>query len=283
MEHTRVRKIPSKPYPLPNEKWDDGWLDPTLNLAKRLAASLIQVAAPRLARWSGPAVIVGGMLWSVLLVLLYLDWASVWFNRYDFRIDWFLHYWDLRPLIVPMLLFIIGLIGIYSRFTGSLNRVGKAGVALSIVGLAIATLTTLGVRWFRLDVWLDQFVSKDDELDGLFTFVNLPDPFDYSSIFGWYTAVHLGFVLLSVGLLLLSITALRSKVLPVWIGIILLISTMSIHLTSLADALLAPHYEYEVEPIYSFGLLASLVFFGISWATIGYALLQNSRTTLTAR
>ena len=277
MDHTRVRKIPSKSYPLPSEKWDDGWLEPTLNLAKRFAASLIQ----RLARWSGPATIAGGMLWSVLLVLLYLDWASIWVNGFDFRFHWYLYYLNLRLLIIPMLLFIIGLIGIYSRFTRSLNRAGKAGLLLSIIGFAIATLTTLGVRWFRLDVWLDQFVSQADEFDGLFIVLNMPDPFDYSSILGWYTAVHLGFVLLSVGLLLLCITALRSKALPVWVCIILLISTMSVHLPSFVDPY--AYYEYEVQAVYSFGLLASLVFFGVSWATLGYALLRNSRTTHTAR
>src|SRR5687768_14503009 len=109
MEHTRVRKISSKPYP-PSEKWDDEWLRPILNLAKRLATYSMQ----RLVRWSGPAVIGGGMLWSVLLVLLYLDWASVWLDRFDFRFHWYLYYLDLRLLILPMLLFILGLIGLYS-------------------------------------------------------------------------------------------------------------------------------------------------------------------------
>ncbi len=107
-------------------------------------------------------------------------------------------------------------------------------------------LTTLGIEWFRLDVLVDRLVSRGNEFDELFIVLNMPDPFHYSSIFGWYTAAHFGFLILSAGLLLLYITAIRSKAFPVWVSIILLISTLSIHLPSLLNALPLISYELEV-------------------------------------
>lgn len=211
MEHTRVRKIPSKPYPLPGEKWDDGWLDPILNIAKRFAAYSIQalrVSTSRLARWSEPAFIVGGILWCVLLVLLYLDWTSVRLDRSDLPIDWYLLDWNLQlnlqPLIIPMLLFIIGLIGIYSRFPGRLNWPGKAGILLSIVGLVMSALTTWGFRVDTVLWWFTNLVNSDNESYGGFDNI-IMEPTFFWLVSEAFTDGYLGFAVLSAGLLLLSI------------------------------------------------------------------------------
>src|SRR5687768_6841112 len=121
MEHTRVRKIPSKPYPA-SEKWDDGWLRPALRPLKKLVAYLAEPDSPiapssrqssKKAYWSGIAGIQGGVLWIILLILLQLlpstgnqDYCSDCMTPYDIGSSSYL-------LTIPMVFFLVSLIGLY--------------------------------------------------------------------------------------------------------------------------------------------------------------------------
>lgn len=272
-QHT-VRRIPLRPRSHTNDKWDDEWLHPALRRVRKVAGWFAQL----LTRYAGPALIAGGVFWTTMLLFFHIEMFSL-----ELDLDW---YWllslsNIRDLAIPLALFIVGLIGLYHRFTRYLTRPAKVGIALAILGLAISFLTTQGQGWFRLDYWLWKLSARDSDFNTtLITLSHYPNPI-WNNLAGWYDACRSGLIIFSVGWALFCVAAMMSKVLSRQVAVVLLVTASSIQVPALLSLIPEVRYEIESNIWVTSGLMALLLLpFGTSWVLLGYILPRLFRTQL---
>lgn len=87
-----------------------------------------------LVRWSGLAGLMGGILWMAATFLLWYEDSAYAAVFSSVR----------APLPhIALLLFLVGLVGLHARHSGSFGRVARAGLALGFVWLALALLGSI--------------------------------------------------------------------------------------------------------------------------------------------
>lgn len=278
MEHTRVRKIPSKPYPLPSEKWDDGWLRPALHQLKRsinyLTELILNLAkltlkdAAKVVYWSGLASTLGGLVWITLFLFVQFYMIIV-INGGYYDSPFYDHYYNiasdlydnmnLQLVLVPMLLFLIALVGLYlytrAQQHESYSRYGWLGLRLSFVGIILVIIGRLVILWLSSAMYVGHINNR----------------WMTAEVLPWYYAMMPGFLLLSTGLVLYGIAAIKARILPTGGTLLLIISSVAVHVFPLAVNMLFP-YE-EAQRIYEGGVFTLLlVLFGMGWMWLGYVL-----------
>lgn len=264
MQLHRVRRIRVSNYSISNRQWDEGWLDPALARLKRVAAHLAEVShrhASSLVGFGAVASILGGCLWAVSFGLLELYDAKYDYSiilRYDYRID-NLHI-SAGMLFGGMLLFMAGLVGLYQHMwhLGKTGRVARAGLLLS----AIATTFYLVTDLLQL---------LDDPQDGfLASIIWLPPP-----VQTLYFSQMPGLLMLSLGLALFGIHAIKTRTLP-FLGVVLFnVVSLAIHVVAFVLRW-APTYDDEF--IFVSGAFSGLmVLFGICWIWLGFTLWSKGK------
>ena len=161
-----------------------------------------------LIRWGGPAGVLGGALWVLIWVLFLLTHGTS-TNDQQGRILSLTHYDYSKFMVIPVVLFMVGLVSLYAQQQGRLGRLGTAGFVLTLISLA---LMAVGLA---LSLWPIPWGSY---------LVDWGEPL---SMWGGLTY---GFstLVLAIGLILFGIGALRARVWPPWSSILLIIAPLTI-------------------------------------------------------
>lgn len=196
-------------------------------------------------RWGGSAGVVGGSLW----VLFPLATAVVSIEDTPPGTLAFLataaSYWLMA--VLPLLLLLVGLMGLRALFCGAYERLGKVGVLVSCVALALMFIGN-GVEVTSLTF------SGSESAVGHFTFL-------------------IGFLVLLVGSLLLGIALIRMRRAPLFRLGGLLFSL------ALPLGILLAVVGGTVAPGTDIGFWAAItVPYGIAWVLLGYALSSSRRS-----
>ncbi len=293
MEHTRVRKIPSKPHPLPSEKWDDGWVRPILHQLKRplnYLRELILENAAKVVFWSGLASTLGGLVWITLflfvqfyMTIVYGDYYDSPFYDYYYNIaSEFYRNMNVQLVLVPILLFLIALVGLYlytRQQHESYSRYGWFGLKLSFAGIILVIIGRLILQWLSSATYegllnLSSLFQQEEQSD-FQGFILLPLHTNIlwptTEVSSWYYAMMPGFLVLSAGLILYGVAAIKARILPKVGTLLLIISSMAVHVFPLAVDMLFPYDE--AQRIYEGGVFTLLlVLFGMGWMWLGYVL-----------
>jgi hypothetical protein len=181
-----------------------------------------------LIRWSGLTAMLGGVLWIAGAIQTGLQPRGCIGDECAFRpmreggtIDTVLFF-------LAMLLLAVGVAGlvIHTRNAGPFGRLGWIGAVASVIGVAVLIISSLTQ---------DVFFGGDFPL---MPFLVIPG----------------GFVLL-VGFLLLGITILRARVLPLWVAVLFVVGTLLMVAVNDQNA-----QVFMAIP------------FGIAWVVVGYVL-----------
>ncbi len=188
----------------------------------------------KLIRWSGLLAMVGGVIWTGSGILN-------WFAAQDrLEVPAAIHTGAVLGL---MLFFMAGLAGFYARQAGKTRKLGKTGFIISLAGLGTMLIGNL------IEVW-----------GGSLLYAVVPGEFKPTDHLGWAMEI-VGFVVVSIGFILLGVATLRAKVLPGWRRALPLI----IGLMITSGMLLA-------FGIGEAGLVISFLSFGLGWLVLGYVL-----------
>lgn len=187
-----------------------------------------------LARWGGAAVILGGVLWMVLVPLITLTYPGrAGWGRTDTLLGLAWEDYN-RMLPVVLLLLLVGLAELRGRYAARSGRLGKVGLILALIGLALMLVGNVVEFWVAGGI-RERMTTID--------------------LIGWI-GYSLGYLLLAVGLVLLGVATLRAQVLPRWNGVPLLIGL-----------LVLPMY-FTVTSGASVGAVLA-VLFGLGWVALG--------------
>ncbi len=179
-----------------------------------------------LLRWCYLLCVPGGVLWALSPLGIYLS------ERRYRTPDVF---WELFPVCV--LLLVVGLAGIYTRWGDRRGWLAEAGFLVTLLGLILVFAGIVGVYWLGLDnVYL----------------MTAPA----------YTTFRLGLFVLAAGGILLGVVGARSGALPVWGALPFAIGSLAGMISFYRD-------------LGAFG--ASLwIMFGVGWAWLGFSLAVSS-------
>ena len=166
---------------------------------------------PRLLYWGGLASIVGGVLWMLLFLLLGLGWSLIHSLQLWRLNDLIALIYDVRWLAIPLPLFLVGLAALYAAQA-------KVSIWLDKIGFLLAAIGLLSVLKTNFELDRDGFRNFDG-LDNLIT------GWELLPMLSWYHFVGTGLTILSIGLFLLAIGAVRVKLLPIW-GLWILTATI---------------------------------------------------------
>jgi hypothetical protein len=171
-----------------------------------------------LIRWSGLAAILGGVLWIANAIQTGFHLRGCLEDECVFR--------PITALFFAMLLLAVGVAGLvlHTRNAGRLGRLGWIGLVVGVVGVEVLIISSLVEAVF---------------FDGDFPLLSV---------------IPAGLVLI-VGFLLLGITILRARVLPLWVAVLFVVGTLAL--------LWANNQNAQV-------FLA--IPFGIAWVAVGYVL-----------
>jgi hypothetical protein len=178
-----------------------------------------------LIRWSGLAAILGGVLWIAGAIQTGFKPRGCLGDECAFMPLRESGPIDIVLLYVAMLFLVVGVAGlvIHTRNAGRFGRLGWMGLVASLVGVVLLMISSLVEAVF--------FAGGD-----------------------FFSLIPGGLVLL-VGFLLLVITILRARVLPLWVAVLLVVGTLAM--------LVANDQNAQV-------FLA--IPFGIAWVAVGYVL-----------
>lgn len=272
MQQQRVRRIPVGNWLTTEDKWDEGWLEPALVHIKKVAAYLLPASNRQTLRWSGTATMVGGLLWIAVLLLPFSSVYPIAFRleRLTSRIISF--YPGIELLVIPMLLFLVGLLGLRAQLEWKPGWIGRIGFVLSFLGLSSSTLATFAPRWLNLDIsrWLQY--QQEPDLSKLFNIDNIGHGFSTSTMI-WYHTCQLGLIALSIGLVLFGIALVRAKVVSVPCVILLIGSSLLIHVPPfLWDLAVVEGRAWEELMFLDRVFTGLLVLFGLGWMWLGSVL-----------
>ena len=179
-------------------------------------------------RWSGLAGIIGGLLWGIL-------WTLQTFVHGPTQAG--LGSGVYGPyLFLPWSLFVISWMGIYVEWRPQFRKLALAGYAVTLIALVM-----VGAGLFLVEV-----LGISDAYIPLFA---------------------MGLLSLGVGLFLFGVAILQSVIWPRWIGVVLIIMSV----TPFALALSWPIRGAEFGDFVGYAsLIAPELLFGVGWLLIGY-------------
>lgn len=185
------------------------------------------MSSSNLVRWGGIAAVVAGLVWIVLVLFSPRDAPDVlFFSGSSGKVIF----------IVALLSQVTGIAGLYVLQRGRHGRFGAVGALVAFVGFAIelifVVVVSLGVG----------------EGGGMVSLVLA-------------LLLALGVILSFVGLALLGIAILRTRTLPSWFGVLLIVGLPAAVILAIV-----------------LGALASWVAYGIFWLLVGYVLLSSNST-----
>jgi len=192
-------------------------------------------------RWGGPAAIWGGVIWLLLWIHFALTHGLTEHNREGllFGLTWF----DSDKLVViPLLLFILGLVNLRAWQRESTSRLGTAGYGIALVGFPL--------------VIIGQALLYGPAPWGIY-----PPEVYWSNPFTQHLAVPLSFFspsVLGLGLVLFGVDILRRKPLPHGNALPLLLGILLFTLPWPRDTPWA-------------------WLFGLGWGVLGYILWSSAR------
>ena len=187
----------------------------------------------------------GGVLWVLLMPLITLSypgrtgWTSV---QTIFSLAWE-DYNKLLPAV--LLLLVVGLAGLTARYGPRSGRLGRAGFVVALFGLGLMFLGNVGEFWLAGGI-------RAGAAAGV--------------LVGWM-GYSLGYLLLSVGMVLLGIAALHKKVLPYGNAVSLILGLLGL-----------PVFLTVTSGVTLGVVLAAL--FGLGRVLLGYALWSDRGGTV---
>jgi hypothetical protein len=198
------------------------------------------------------------------------------FWEYILRFDWitlyFLPYPDTKLLVLPLVLFLLCLFGIFlqqevkARPIAGLRRIG---FALATLGLIAAILSTLN------EYWLDRLLGESRP-----GFI----PHWSGLLHDWDRATSTGLALTGIGMALFAGASIRARALPVRSVILFIFAPLFILLARTAINVLPDAYDdgYQRHLLLEGGVLAGLMLlFGAAWAIAGYYLVRTQASVQT--
>src|SRR5436190_2063985 len=265
MEQRKLRKVS-----VAEAESQDIWFRVTfrndrLGLQTALGAWSIPFAtiADKITYWGGSASIIGGVLWMFLFSLFLLDelisysaTKDIWLIQVWGLIDQALSNRDIRLPAAPTFLFLIGLLGLRARYWKFFGSVGRVGLSLTFVGLALATwLILIGYRPWHGDLLTNEWYVFDDRMFGSLLY-----------IVSWYGSAQPGLVLMSVGLVLATASIFRASTPLIRPILLMTVSVLLMHVVRWLDADDAWSYGWQLEGIVFTALALG---FGAGWLWLG--------------
>lgn len=191
----------------------------------------------KLIRWGGPASVLGGIGWILIWVHFLLTHGPTQTNQMG-RLLTLTAYDSAKLLVIPLLLFLIGLLSLRVRQSGRLSHLGLAGYVLALLGFAFLIIGVVLEFWFMpWGVYREAYwYTPLGQIAGLIQLLS-------------------GFIT-SAGMILFGIAILRAKALSHWswlpliLGLVLTASPW-LHMTRYGGM------------------------FGLGWALLGYVLWSN--------
>jgi hypothetical protein len=195
------------------------------------------ISSSSLVRGSGLAAILGGISWLLLVPVITLTYpgrtgcSSL---QTVFSLGWE-DYNKLLPAV--LLLLVVGLAGLTAQYGPRSGKLGRAGLVVALFGLGLMFLGSVGEFWLA---------------GGIRTGITS------GVLLGWMS-YSLGYLLLSVGMVLLGIAALRKRVLAYGnaVPLILRLLGLPVFLTVTSGVTLG---------------VVLVAFFGLGWVSLGYTL-----------
>lgn len=215
--------------------------------------------APGLIHWGGFAAILGGVSW--IFVVLFLEWQTLrrpleeMHYLFPPALDYYSVYRHINShfLAAPMVFFSLGILGLYALQFGRRGWLGHVGFVFSVGGLFLAIMATM-----KPSAYLDEVPSV------------AIDPVLWWPIAWWYNTASSGLAVISLGLVLLGIAAIRANALPGWNVLLLMIAALAIYIVPVLSR--AVSFAGDTL-LFEYGLFAGLlVLFGVSWMLLGYSL-----------
>ena len=197
-------------------------------------------------RWTGILAMIGGAIWAA-------SWTLNAFTQDGTRAVLGLSERGWRRLLDPALLFLIaGLTAHQLRSARRLRTLGKIGFVTSLVGLVAMLVGNV------IEFWIGELL-----------YVDVPGKFKPTDHVGWVMFL-IGFMILSIGLILLGIAHLNAKLLFGWRRIL----PLSIGLVLVVLAVVAgPLVEARSANL----LLAAMIYaFALGWIALGYDLWSST-------
>ena len=199
-------------------------------------------------RWIGILAMIGGAIWAV-------SWTLNAFTQDGSQAVLGLSERGWRTILNPALLFFIaGLTGHQLRSARRLRTLGKIGFVTSLVGLVAMLVGNV------IEFWIGELL-----------YVDVPGKFKPTDHVGWDMFLT-GFVILSIGLILLGIAHLNAKLLFGWRRIL----PLSIGLVPLVLLLLAVVARLLVDAPPDNLLFPMLYAFALGWIALGYDLWSST-------
>jgi hypothetical protein len=257
--------------------WDDGWLRPALSWLKSVYARFAPSWSAMIRRWGGVAGMVGGLLWAALSFVFFLQTNEIYFLLdLHASLNPLFYFVRAEYLVVPLAFFLVALLGLYQDEHVRGLRLGRLGFVLSFLGVGLMILLPPLAEWLDY-AWLNRPIANSFHGGWIDT-----------PLSEWYSKVVLGWTLLKVGLILVGISSLRARALPIVAMLGLTISSIALLLTTIvgfalsigvATDLLSYEITYEFNTaLYYYGLAPLIAYlFGISWVGVGYALHSKTR------
>jgi hypothetical protein len=214
---------------------------------------------PGLIHWGGFAAILGGVSW--IFVVLCLEWQTLRrpLEEMHYLFPPALNYYSVYSninshfLAAPMVFFSLGILGLYALQFGRHGWLGHVGLVFSIGGLFLAIVATM-----KPSAYLDEVPSV------------AIDPVLWWPIAWWYNAASSGQAVISPGLVLLGITAIRANALPGWEVSMLMVTAPAIYILPILTRVVS---FAGLTLLVEYGLLPGLLaLFGVSWVLLGYSL-----------
>ena len=191
------------------------------------------MSSARLARWGGVAAIIAGLLWLVLRPLIE-------FSRNDRLLG--RTYEDYNRLVpVPLLLFLVGLVGLHACYARTAGPLGIGGLVVAAIGVTAAAVGAV------VEFWWAGGIRQGDKA---------------GSDAGWMF-FGLGYFGLLLGLMLFGIASQRSNALGRWSAVPLVMGA------------LGPAWPFVSDWAWPSVFVQSLL--GLGWVILGYALWSDGR------
>ncbi len=198
--------------------------------------------SPSSIRLSGLAAILGGVLCVAVRVLILLEPPPLSYDAYN------------RMFAAPLLLLVVGLLGLSVRRAGGRGRLARTGTVAAFTGCALLIAGNVAEFWLVL-------VQSKPNANAAYR-SGAEDVWIGSEI-GWILFL-LGFLILSIGLVLFGVAAVRANELPRWRALPLVVGA-----AGLIAFLFGPFLVAVAD------LLLTLM--GVGWILVGYILWSVGR------
>jgi len=185
----------------------------------------------------GLAAILGGVLWIAVRVLVLLEPPPFSYDAYN------------RMFVAPLLLLLVGLLGLSARSAGGRRRLARTGTMAAVGGCALLIAGNVAEFWF---------VLMQSKPNANAAYQSGAEEVWIGSEIGWMLFL-LGFLIMSIGLVLFGVAAVRANELPRWRALPLMVGV-----AGLMAFLFGPFLVAAAD------LLLTLI--GVGWILLGYLL-----------